>query len=81
MNLETIVPHDNGTDSELAVAKQNLLSRIARLTENDDDPKIPIPGLRAYKRHLPSELTRYTHQPSLCFFVQGSKRILLGADE
>ena len=44
-------------------------------------PQISIPGLRIYKRSAPSELTRYTHQPSICFIAQGAKRILLGTDE
>lgn len=68
-------------ETELSAAKQELFARIARLTEKSDDPQIQIPGLRIYKRREVSQLTRYTHQPSICFIVQGAKRILLGADE
>lgn len=79
--METRLAQDCEPALELAVAKRNLYTRVARWTQEYDDPKILVPGLRIYKRRMPSELTRYTHQPSLCFIVQGSKRILLGADE
>jgi len=70
-------PDDGGLEDR----KLRLFERIARWTDESDDPKISIPGMRIYKRREPSGLTRYTHQPSLCFIVQGSKRIILGTDE
>lgn len=81
VSMDTLHAQDGDPATELVVAKQNLYRRIAHWTEEYDDPKIQIPGLRIYKRRTTSEPTRYTHQPSLCFIVQGSKRILLGSDE
>lgn len=81
MSMETISNQNHDADAALLAAKQKLFDRITRWTEESDDPQIPIPGLRIYKRREISKLTRYTHQPSLCFIVQGAKRIVLGTDE
>jgi AraC-like DNA-binding protein len=66
--------------NELALAKQNLLSRIDLLTRENHNPDIPIPGLRVYRKVEPTGPTRYTHQPSVCLIAQGAKEILLGTD-
>lgn len=63
---------------ELAAAKRELLARIVRLTRNDLNPNIGIPGLRVYRKIEPTGLARYTHQPSVCLIAQGTKEILLG---
>lgn len=65
----------------LEAAKQRLFTEIKKRTKECADPSSPIPGFRMYRRNEISQLNRYTHEPSLCFVVQGSKHILLGTDE
>ena len=51
---------------------------IARLTEQSERIEDTVPGLTLYRRENPSEPKSAMYEPSLCFVVQGSKRVLLG---
>ncbi len=79
--MEASKVRDPDVDDELAWAKRRLLNRIEYWTKADEKSVAAIPGLWIYRYEAPSELTRYTHQPSVCLIAQGSKRILLGSDD
>jgi len=65
---------------ELAVAKQELFTRIERWTNNERHAADSLPGMVLYRQDEPSGPTRFTHRPSVCLIAQGEKRILLGSD-
>jgi AraC-like DNA-binding protein len=79
MNMNT--SDDLTRGDSLEAAKRKLFNEIEKRTRECADPESPIPGFRMYRRDGISQLNRYTHEPSLCFVVQGSKHIILGSDE
>lgn len=66
---------------ELAIAKQGLLTRIARWTESCGKTETAIEDLSLVRRNEPTELTSYIHEPSVCLVAQGRKQVLLGKEK
>ena len=51
---------------------------IARLTQDSDDLKTAVPGLKLYRREEPTEPKSAIYPPTLCLVVQGAKRVMFG---
>lgn len=65
---------------DLGPARQELAQAVARHAQRDTYAMTAIPGLGLSHREAPTELTGYTHEPSLCLVVQGAKRVVLGEE-
>ena len=72
------VENKKRTEDGLDLAKKEFLERIDRLTRENLNPDIAVPGLRVYRRVEPIGPIEYTHQSSVCLIAQGTKEILLG---
>jgi AraC-like DNA-binding protein len=59
-------------------ALKSIRDSIVRLTEQSDQIEDIVPGLTLYKRVEPSEPKSAMYEPTLCFVVRGSKRVMLG---
>ncbi|HKK21308.1 MAG TPA: AraC family transcriptional regulator, partial [candidate division Zixibacteria bacterium] len=59
-------------------ALRSIRETIARLTEQSERVDNVVPGLALYRYDEPSEPRSAMYEPTLCFVVQGSKRVLLG---
>jgi AraC-like DNA-binding protein len=59
-------------------ALKSIRDSIVRLTEQSDQIENIVPGLTLYKRVEPSEPKSAMYEPTLCFVVRGSKRVMLG---
>jgi AraC-like DNA-binding protein len=58
--------------------RTELARKIADRAVAEDDTLTEIPGLRLYRRSLPTACTSAAYEPSLVVFVQGQKRINVG---
>jgi AraC-like DNA-binding protein len=58
--------------------RTELARKIADRTVVEGDTLTEIPGLRFYRRSLPTACASATYEPSLVVFVQGQKRINVG---
>jgi len=67
-----------GQDEILIATRRVLARKIADRAIAEGDTLTEIPGLRLYRRSLPTACTSATYEPSLVVFVQGQKRINLG---
>jgi AraC-like DNA-binding protein len=67
-----------GVDPGLVAMRTELARKIADRAVAEDDTLTEIPGLRLYRRSLPTACTSAAYEPSLVVFVQGQKRINVG---
>jgi AraC-like DNA-binding protein len=58
--------------------RRELAGKIADRTAVEGDTSTAIPGLRLYRRSLPTACASAAYEPSLVVFVQGQKRINVG---
>jgi AraC-like DNA-binding protein len=58
--------------------RRELAGKIADRAAAEGDTPTEIPGLRLYRRSLPTACTSAAYEPSLVIFVQGQKRIDVG---
>lgn len=65
--------------SGAARIRAELAREIAARADAEGDNPTPIPGLSLYRRSAPTACTSATYEPSLVVFVQGKKRINVGA--
>jgi len=57
-----------------------LAASIARWTEKGDHIETTIPGLALYRQEEPTQPASGMYEPSICWAVQGAKRVVLGED-
>ncbi len=69
----------NGEPSEVAELRAELARKIAAHARTAGEHATPIPGLTLYRRTDTTPCYPATYEPSLNVFVQGKKRITLGA--
>ncbi len=69
----------NGEPSEVAELRAELARKIAAHARTAGEHATPIPGLTLYRRTDRTPCYPATYEPSLNVFVQGQKRITLGA--
>ena len=67
-------------NNSMEVALEALAASIARWTESGDHIETAIPGLALYRREEPTQPTSGMYEPSICWAVQGAKRVVLGDD-
>ncbi len=65
-------------DQGVAEMRKQLARKIADRAIAEGDMHTPIPGLRLYRRSVPTACTSATYEPSLVVFLQGQKRIIVG---
>jgi AraC-like DNA-binding protein len=65
-------------DQSVVEMRTELARKIADRAVAEGDTLTEIPGLRLYRRSLPTACISATYEPSLVVFVQGQKRINLG---
>jgi AraC-like DNA-binding protein len=59
-------------------AQDSLLERVLRLAPRQGANATCVPGLQLYRFDWPNEPLHALYEPSVCFIVQGSKRVLIG---
>jgi len=69
--------HDHPPRSD--AARANLLQKIIKHVPEDGLQSTAIPGLALYRASAPTNCTSAAYDPRLVIFVQGQKRINLGA--
>jgi AraC-like DNA-binding protein len=62
----------------VAAMRTELARKIAKRAIAEGDPLTEIPGLRLYRRSVPTACASAAYEPSLVVFVQGQKRIIVG---
>ncbi len=67
-------------NNNMEVALEALAESIARWTEKGDHIETAIPGMALYRREEPTPPTSGLYEPSICWAVQGAKRVVLGED-
>ena len=67
-------------NNTMEVELEALAASIARWTEKGDHIETAIPGLALYRREEPTPPTSGLYEPSICWAVQGAKRVVLGDD-
>ena len=65
-------------DQSIGEVRKQLAGKIARRATAEGDMNTPIPGLRLYRRSVPTACASATYEPSLVVFLQGKKRINVG---
>jgi AraC-like DNA-binding protein len=71
--------HKNGTgDQSVVTMRAELARKIAERAVAEGDSVTEIPGLRLYRRSVPTACASAAYEPSLVVFVQGQKRINVG---
>jgi AraC-like DNA-binding protein len=74
-----VAKHKDASADRTVIEMRRVLARtIADRAIGEGDTLTEIPGLRLYRRSLPTACTSATYEPSLVIFVQGEKRINLG---
>jgi AraC-like DNA-binding protein len=69
----------NGTgDQSVVTMRAELARKIAERAVAEGDSVTEIPGLRLYRRSVPTACASAAYEPSLVVFVQGQKRINVG---
>ena len=71
-------PKDASVDRSVAEMRRDLVRKIANRAVAEGDTPTPIPGLRLYRRSVPTACASAAYEPSLVVFVQGQKRINVG---
>lgn len=66
------------TDRNVVALRTALARKIADRAVAEGDMLTEIPGLRLYRRSVPTACTSATYEPGLVVFVQGKKRINVG---
>jgi AraC-like DNA-binding protein len=69
---------DRSPDHTVAVLRTELARKIAHRAVAEGDSLTEIPGLRLYRRSVPTACASAAYEPSLVVFVQGQKRINVG---
>jgi AraC-like DNA-binding protein len=69
---------DTSVDRSVVEMRTVLARKIADRAAAEGDTLTQIPGLRLYRRSVPTACTSATYEPSLVVFVQGQKRINVG---
>jgi len=72
-----VSPVRSGSQSVVEMRRE-LAGKIADRTAVEGDTSTAIPGLRLYRRSLPTACASAAYEPSLVVFVQGQKRINVG---
>jgi AraC-like DNA-binding protein len=67
-------------NNRLEVALQALAQSIVRWTDQGDHIETAIPGLALWRREEPTQPVSGMYEPSICWAVQGAKRVVLGDD-
>jgi AraC-like DNA-binding protein len=65
-------------DHTVIAMRAELARKIAKRAIAEGDALTEIPGLRLYRRSVPTACASTTYEPSLVVFVQGQKRINVG---
>jgi AraC-like DNA-binding protein len=71
-------PKDASVDRSVVEMRRDLVRKIADRAVAEGDTPTPIPGLRLYRRSVPTACASAAYEPSLVVFVQGQKRINVG---
>ena len=69
---------DANANQAVAELRAKLARKIADHALAEGDSPTDIPGLRLYRRSVPTACTSAAYEPSLVVFVQGQKRINVG---
>src|SRR4051794_31858899 len=69
--------HANGNHTAVKM-RAELARKIANRALAEGDMETELPGLRLYRRSVPTSCASAAYQPSLVVFAQGQKRILVG---
>jgi AraC-like DNA-binding protein len=69
---------DASADQSVVALRTALARKIADRAVAEGDMLTEIPGLRLYRRSLPTACASATYEPGLVVFVQGKKRINVG---
>lgn len=67
-------------DEGVQLTRESLAQTLNRITAEKGPVAFEAMGLSCWRREAPTELTAYTHEPSLCLVAQGAKRLLLGEE-
>jgi len=70
---------ETAVDPRAAEAREGLARKIAAKMMADGLRDTEVPGLSLYRRNAPTACSSATYEPRLIVFVQGKKRIDLGA--
>ena len=68
-------------NKDLTEVRHALVGRISKWTANEEQVKLPIPGMEFHKYTSPTVPTNALHEPSICLVVQGVKRVQLNEAE
>ena len=71
-------PKDNLPGQRLMNMRTELARKIAARARGEGDAATEIPGLRLYRRSVPTACATAAYEPSLIVFLQGQKRINVG---
>lgn len=71
------VTNNIGEVADKNASRNTLIESIARWTMNCEELKTPIPGLFFYHHDYPTEPRFGLYDPSICFVVQGTKKVQL----
>jgi AraC-like DNA-binding protein len=80
--MATQAKHKNGRvtqPSQVVEMRRALARKIAAHTPDEGEQATPISGFTLYRRSEPTACTSAAYMPRLSIFVQGKKRITLGA--
>ena len=69
---------DASADRNVVEMREALARKIADRAVTEPDTPTEIPGLRLYRRSVPTACASAAYEPSLVVFVQGQKRINVG---
>lgn len=58
----------------------SIIQLIAQMTDKTETIETDIPGLILYRRNEPTKPQTAMYEPTICFIVQGAKRVLLGSE-
>jgi AraC-like DNA-binding protein len=67
-----------GEENRVVAMRAALARKIAHRTVAEGDALTDVPGLRLYRRSVPTACASAAYEPSLVVFVQGKKRITVG---
>jgi len=76
--VKTAKPKDATPDQRLMIARSDLVRKVAARAVGEGDVLTEVPGLRLYRRSVPTACATATYEPSLVLFLQGQKRINVG---
>ena len=76
--MKAAKPKDHASGQRLFNMRAELARKIAAYAAVEGDTATEIPGLRLYRRSVPTACTSAAYEPSLIVFLQGQKRINVG---